>query len=190
MKKYAIFLSVLLFLILWLCWPNIFFGEVSYIWFLLLIIESILLYLKKYKISFFLLIILIPIILIILYAIDSRVFLDEIFGAVYLLNTYLIYLIINLYKDLERPIKTKSIVGIILLTLIMIVTVDFRKLLDVEKPVFMISINDYYYGLGYKAKSKEIYNREDSYVHHELEFGFWFYTWDLSHDMYVSDLRI
>ena len=57
---------------------------------------------------------------------------------------------------MSRNVKIKGILGILLFVILMLAFVDFNRISSLEKPIFMILINDTYYGVGYKGSYQRI----------------------------------
>ena len=174
MKRASIFLSVILYIIIYLG-NNSFFGDFVYLWILGLLVISFLGYFKKYKIAFFFLIFFVPILLSVAAFLDLYHFLEEIPSALYLLVVFLIYMFGLNYHHVSKWFKVNTIVGICFLVIIMMAIIDFQELTAGQKPIFMIPIHDEYYGLGYKGSYNTVYEDGRGYI--DCDFGLWIATW-------------
>ncbi len=181
MKKWLLIGCCFLFLVLYLFWKELFFGELFYVWFFLLFLETSLLLKKKYKWTFLFLLFVIPITLVISYFFGIY-FWAEVFGALFVFSVFFLYMICLNFKEMSQNVKIKGILGILLFVILMLAFVDFNRISSLEKPIFMILINDTYYGVGYKG-SYQIISYENKktglsgHVCYIVEFGFWFYPW-------------
>lgn len=182
MKKWLLIGCCFLFLVLYLFWKELFFGELFYVWFFVLFLETFLLLKKKYKWTFLFLLFVIPITLVISYFFGIYYFWAEVFGALFVFSVFFLYMICLNFKEMSRNVKIKGILGILLFVILMLAFVDFNRISSLEKPIFMILINDTYYGLGYKG-SYQIISYENKktglsgHVCYIVEFGFWVYPW-------------
>ncbi len=189
MKKWFLIGNILFFLVLFFFWKEFFFGELFYVWFLVLFLENFLLFKKKYQWTFLFLLLVVPIILVISYFLGIYYFLFEVFGALFVFFVFFLYMFLLNFKEMSRKVKIKVILGMSLFVLIMFAFIDFGKLYSIDKPIFMILIDDTYYGLGYKGKVQnftiekgEIGSSGSGY--YEIEFGLWFCTWTFETEYY------
>ena len=148
----------------------------------LLFLETSLLLKKKYKWTFLFLLFVIPITLVISYFFGIYYFWAEVFGALFVFSVFFLYMICLNFKEMSQNVKIKGILGILLFVILMLAFVDFNRISSLEKPIFMILINDTYYGVGYKGSYQRISyeNKEtglDGHVCYIVEFGFWVYPW-------------
>ena len=151
MKKWLLIGCCFLFLVLYLFWKELFFGELFYVWFLVLFLETFLLLKKKYKWTFLFLLFVIPITLVISYFFGIYYFWAEVFGALFVFSVFFLYMICLNFKEMSRNVKIKGILGILLFVILMLA----------------------YQRISYENKKTGL----DGHVCYIVEFGFWVYPW-------------